>query len=255
MVVLAVVFYLLLLVGSGALVLVGVDTLLDGFERYREYTVITDWPVASMDAVALGRTAVVGTARSDGRTLTVPFGEQPESLVYHVTVEDTNKVELPHVDERVAEPFVLEGETGEVRVDATDLRLDLSADREWETEVESHEEIPADLENFAAKHAMPDQGLERDRRFAYSYVAPGDRLFVYGRAVPDDERDAVDGKGALVTAHDREGGFLSNKDRQTLLAERRGALLRHFGYGVTEAVVGLAVFLWLSGIAQLLLGA
>ena len=253
--VLAVLIYVGLVIGSFVLILVGLVTVSEGFDRYEERTVIRDWPVSSLDAIALGKTAIAGTVQPDGEPVTVPFGGREEALVYEVTVEDTNKVETAHVDERVAPPFFLETDDGRVRVDASELRLDLSADREWSREVESHEEIPPDLAKFARKRGLPDQGLDRDREFAYEYLAPGDEVFVYGRAIPDDERGSADEKAVLVTAHEGKSGFVSDKSRETLLDERRRPLAKALCLGVVEAVVGLAAFLWLTGIAQILLGA
>lgn len=250
----AVVFYLGLVVGSLLLLGVGLLTIQDGFRRYEERSVIEDRPVSSLDSIAMGKTALVGTARPDDDPVRVPFGGEERALLYDLTVRDTNKVDEPHVDERVGPPFVVETDDGAVRVDAGEFTLDLTADRRWEREIGSHEDIPPDLAAFADRHDLPDQGFDRDREFAYEYLAPGDEVFVYGRAVPDEDRDTT-GKAVLVTAHDFEGGFLSNKDVDTLLAERRRSLLRNVSLGVAESVVGLAAFLWLSGIAQAFLGA
>ncbi|MFA9502035.1 hypothetical protein ACERIM_04560 [Natrinema sp. H-ect1] len=258
--ILAIFFYLGLVLGSGFLVLVGIQTVSDGFERHEERTAILDRPVSSLSAVAFGETALVGTARADGRPERVPFGGQDRALFYDVTVDDTNKLETPHVDERVARSFFLEPDAdaadadGHVRVDASGFRLDLSDDRRWSTEIASHEAISDDLEAFAEAKDVPAQGLERDREFAYEYLAPGDDVFVYGRAVPDD-RAGGDGKGVLVTVPEGGAGVISDKSPETLLAERRRVLAKSVLLGVLECVVGLAVFLWLTGIAQFLLGA
>ncbi|WP_226004516.1 hypothetical protein [Natrinema salinisoli] len=260
--ILAIALYAALVLGSGALVVVGIETVHSGFERYEERAAIVDRPRSSLESVALGKTALVGTARPDGRLERVPFGGRERAVCYEVTVEDTNKLETAHVDERIAPPFLLEQavdadetDVARVRVDATDLRLDLSADRQWSREIASHESLDDDLASFAAANDLPEQGLERDRKYAYEYLAPGDEVFVYGRAVPDDDAAAIDGKAVLVTAHEDGGGLISDKPPETLLAERRRVLFKSVSLGVLEGVVGLAVFLWLTGIAQFLLGA
>jgi hypothetical protein len=251
----SIVAYLGLVLGSLLVLVLGLVTIREGFEMYEEYTAIEDLPVSSMDAIALGRAAVTGTARPDVETERVPIGEQCDALVYDLTVTDTNKTEDPHVDERVGSPFYLADEHGRVRVDPADLTFDLSSDRTWSREVASHESIPPDLETFVREHDLPEQGFDRDRSFEYEYVAPGDELFVYGRAVPGEDRAGTPEKAVLLTAHDRMGGFLTDKSRETLLGKRQGRHLRKFAVGTVEAVVGLAAFLWLSGIAQLFLGA
>lgn len=250
----AIVVYLVLVLGSAWWVVSGVATVRAGFDRHEERTVITDRPLSSIDAIAFGKIALMGTARPDGHVDRLPFGGEERALAYEVTVDDTNKLELPHVDERTAPPFVLETDADDcrVRVDASALRWDLSDDRRWGREVASHEELAPDLASYAAARDLPPQGMERDREFAYEYVAPGDEVFVYGRAVPDESRRSDAEKAVLVTDDDGSG-VLSDKSSETLLAERRRALLRHVSIGATKAVVGLVVFLYLTGI-RLLLG-
>lgn len=259
--ILSIVIYATLVLGSGALVLVGIETVRSGFERYEERAAIIDRPRSSLESVAFGETALVGTARPDGGAERVPFGDRERAVCYDLTVEDTNKLETAHVDERVAPPFVLEGaaddatDVASVRVDASELRLDLSADRRWSKAVASHDPLESGLASFAEENDLPEQGLERDRKYAYEFLAPGDSVFVYGRAVPDDDAGATDGKAVLVTAQADGGGVISDKSPETLLAERRRVLIKSVSLGALEGVVGLAGFLWLTGIAQLLLGA
>lgn len=253
---LAIVLYVGLVLGSGVLVVVGIETVLSGFERYEERAAIVDRPRSALESVAFGKTALVGTGRPDGHVENVPFGGRERALFYDVTVDDTNKLETAHVHERVGPSFLLEtDDEARVRVDASELRLDLSTDRQWSTEIASHEPITDDLAAFAETEGVPSQGLERDRRFAYEYLAPGDEVFVYGRAVPDDARAASDEKSVLVTAQEDGSGVISDKSPETLLAERRRVLLESVSLGVLEGVVGLAAFLWLTGVAQYLLGA
>lgn len=255
------VVYAALVIGSAGLVVSGLSSVQSGFDRYEERTVIADRPTSSPDSLALGKTAIAGTARPDHRLDRLPFGGRERALVYELTVEDTNKIESPHVNVRIAPPFVLERDTEgaddyHVRVDASSLRLDLSDDRQWSTEIASHEHLPPDLADFAAANDLPSQGMERDRKFAYEYLAPDDEVFVYGRAVPDEERtDSREGKTVLVTADENGNGFLSDKSPDALLEERQRALTRHVSVGVVKATIGLAAFLWLTGIAQFVLGA
>lgn len=274
------VMYAVLVVGSAGLLVSGLSTVRAGFDRYAERTVITDRPRSSLESIALGTTAMVGTARPDGEPERVPFGGQERALVYEVCVDDTNTRGSPHVDERIGSPFVLEPDSGDgtnavtdsgedgtvattdiaagtddarIRVDPSNLRFDLSADRQWERTIASHDPIPDDLAAFAEENDLPRQGLERDREFAYRYLAPGDEVFVYGRAVPDDDVESAATKRVLITAREGGDGFLSDKPPETLLEERRRARLRHVSIGTVKAVVGLVAVLWLTGIAPMLL--
>lgn len=247
--------YVFILIAMLALVYVGYGYVSEGFDRYRERVALDDVPVPALDAVAMGPVAVRGTAKPADRTAAVPFGNRPEALVYEVTVEDVNKFDEPLVEDRVSRAFDVESDDGSVRVEPDDLRFDLDEARTWSETVESHEPLPDDFERYADEAALPDQGFDRDREFAYTYLAPGDEVFVFGEAVPDDGRTGAGEKGVVVTSPPERDGFLSNKPLEELLAERRWAVLKHVTVGVALSMFGLAGFLWLSGIASVLLGA
>ncbi|WP_181685038.1 hypothetical protein [Halorhabdus salina] len=250
---LAVVIYLGLLGGSGLFVVAGVISVRDGFRKYRERKAITDRPVSELDSVAMGDVALQGTALPEGARETVPIGEQPDAIVYRITVDDTNKLEAELLADRHTPRFIISSGEDEIRVDPSEFTFEIDQEHTWSKTIESSDPIPPDLEAYVAEHDLPEQGFDRDRQFQYEYLPPGETIHVVGHAIPRTDSTDPREKGVLVTA-ERDKSLISNKSVETLLDERRRAVITDVTVGVLEGGVGLAVFLWLSGIAQLFLG-
>ena len=246
------VLYLGLLAGSLIAVGVGLQSVGDGFRRWREFNALADVPVASLDAVAVGEVAVTGTVVADESPTTVPVGDE-RCVCYDLAVNDSTDVTPVH-EERESVSFSVSDGHGRVRVDPSDFELDLTDDRRESFEFKSYDEVPERATAFHESRDLPDRGMRRDRTVEYAYLRPGDEVYAYGRARPDPERDAAPDEKALVL-EGGEAGFLSNRSRAALRRERRFALVKSVVWGATVATVGLAGVLWLSGFAQLFLGA
>ena len=250
--VLAVVFYLGMLAGSLLAVGAGALMVQAGFEQWEQANVLQDVPVATSNAVAVGEASVEGTVRAEASPLTVPVGDQ-RCVVYELTVEDSTDVQ-PVYENRESVSFTVDDGEGRVRVDPGEMTFDLSDDRRESFEFKSYDEVPERARQFHGEHDLPDRGMRRDRAFEYEYVRPGDEVYAYGQVTLDDQREATADEKAVTLAAG-EQGFISDKSRERLLRERRFALAKSVGKGVVVGTVGLAGFLWLSGIAQLFLGA
>lgn len=250
--VLAVVFYLLLVGGSLYGVFWGLLRVRDGFERYAEYNALRGVPVPTLDSLAYGRVTVEGRVEALDGTLRAPIGAH-DCVLYDLTVEDWS--ESSHTtlfDERESEPFAVATEAGRVRIDPS-ATLDLTSDRSLDLEVESHEGRPPEVLAFDRANGTESRAAGHERRYRQDHLRPGDEVVAYGRAVRDEVHD--DGpKPTLLTAG--EGPFfLADRSREELLAVRRWALLKSAAVGSVAATVSLAAFLWFSGIAQAFLGA
>ncbi|WP_267639683.1 GIDE domain-containing protein [Haloarchaeobius amylolyticus] len=249
-----VLLYVGLLVGSFLSVFVGLQYVSDGFQRYREDHAVTDTPISRLDAVALGTVAVSGTVQPLGETVQVPVGDE-DCVCYDLTVRDhTTTAWSTEVDERESVPFVVDDGHGRARVDPAAFTLDLTDDRQASFEVKSYDDPPARVAAFAEDRDLPDLGMSKDREFEYEYLAPGDEVYVFGRATIDETREDEVAK-PIVVEGDVGDALLANKVRETLQDERRFSLVKSVAIGVVLSTVGLAAFLWLSGIAQLFLGA
>ncbi|WP_439026526.1 GIDE domain-containing protein [Haloarchaeobius sp. DT45] len=252
--VLGVLFYVGVLVGSFVSVFVGLQYVSDGFKRYREDHAVTDTPVSKLDSVALGTVAVSGTVRPLDDSTTVPVGGE-DCVCYDLTVRDhTTTAWSTEFDERESVPFVVDDGNGHVRVDPAAFTFDLTDDRTESFEVKSYDEPPDLVAEFAEEADLPSLGMSKDRTFEYEYVAPGDEVYVFGRATIDETREDEVAKPVAVEGDVRDA-LLANKSRDTLQDERKFSLVKSVAIGVVLSTAGLAAFLWLSGIAQLFLGA
>ncbi|WP_254767210.1 hypothetical protein [Salinilacihabitans rarus] len=255
--VLAPFFYLVMLLASVAGVFVGLDAVADGFARYRQAVTIADTPLSTLDAVAVGPAAVSGTVSADGSPLSLP-ADGRECVAYDLTVADDGygSTRTP-LEERRATAFTLETDLGRVGVSPAAVEgaeFDFTDDRRAERTVASYEEPSERVADFERSRDLPDRGMRYDRTFELAWIEPGDECYAFGRIDADAEFDSGDRKGAVL----RDGDvtpFLSDKPPARLLRERRFALGRSVGKGLVLATVSLAAFLWLSGIAQLFLGA
>ena len=264
--ILAVFFYLLLLVGSIAGVAVGLSTVARGFSRYREAVTIADTPPSTLDAVAVGPAAVTGTVTVSGAgsPLSIPVDGR-ECVAYDLAVRDEGYVSTRPLEERRATTFTLEAEHGRVEVSPAAIEaaeFDLSADRRTERTVASYERPSDRVSAFERTRDLPERGMRSDRTFELEWIEPGDELYAFGR-IDADAATLESGsrtptgsgsKGAVLRDGDDVTPFVSDKSPERLLRERRFALGRSVCKGLGLATGSLAVFLWLSGIAPLFLG-
>lgn len=249
----AVLLYVGIIIASFLGVFIGLTYVGDGFTRWREANALADVPVATLDAVAVGEATVSGTLVAPEGATSVPVGEQPTCACYELTVSDSTDVESLEERRESVPAFVDDGD-GRVRIDPEGFRLDLTDDRRGSLAVKSYDDPPAAVERYERDREFPDQGMRRDRTYEYEYLAPQDDVFAYGTVAVDRGRETTgDEKGVVLTAGD--DGFLSNKSREVLARERRFSLAKNVIVGVTLSTVSLFAFLWLTGIAQLFLGA
>ncbi|MEY7850459.1 hypothetical protein AB7C87_14825 [Natrarchaeobius sp. A-rgal3] len=256
--ILGVFLYVVVLIASVSGIVIGVTTVAKGFARYRQAVTITDTPLSSPDAVAVGPAAVSGTV-SAGSPLAVPIAGT-DCVAYDLSVRDSGYASnrRPY-DERRAAPFSIETETGRIEVSADAVEaaeFDLTEERRDERTVESYENPPKRVVSFERTRNLPERGMQYDRTFDLAWIEPGDDIYAFGRvdANTDLETDGATtgSKGAIL----RDGDvtpFFSDKAPEKLLRERRFTLAWSVCTGLVLATVSLVVFLWLSGIAPLFL--
>lgn len=250
--VLAVLVYLLVLGGSLFGILWGLVSIQTGFDRYAEWNALRDVPVPSLDSFAYGPMTVEGRIEPLEDTIRTPIGAD-DCVLFDIRVQDDSSTASETLfDERQARPFAIETDAGLVRVD-TDIDLDMSAERTVAEKIESHEGRPPEILAFDRTNGIEERGAGHDRRYEQEHVAPGDQVVAHGRAVRDEAYTEPPKPAVLMEG---EGPFfLSDTSREELLSARRWALVRSVVLGVVTATASLTIFLWLSGIAQLFLGA
>lgn len=244
--------YLGLLVGSTVAVLYGLVLVKDGFREWQEFNALVDVPVVPLDGIAVGETAVRGTIRPNETPTAVPVGDE-RCVCYDVSVSDSTDVSPVH-EERDSVSFSVDDGDGCVRLDPSGFEFDLTGDRTESFSFKSYDDVPERASEFHETRDLPERGMRRDRTIEYSYLRPGDEVYVYGHVRPYTEGETRTGEKEVVLTAD-ESGFLSNKPRDVLRRERRHALLKSAATGVVVSTAGLGGFLWLSGFAQLFLGA
>ncbi|WP_459194207.1 hypothetical protein [Halosimplex sp. J119] len=252
--VLGVVLYAGLVIGSGFGVLWGIGSLLIGFDRYREGTAIRDTPISPLDSIAVGPVAVRGEIEPVGSPETRMY-DCPECVAYDLSVRDFGSGDSrTHVDRTRVIPFDIATDDGSIRVDDDAFDFLASDEREWKRERESYESPDEDLWHFERSWDIDELRTGDERVYEATYLCPGDEVYAYGTAEIDERR--IDDADKPLRLTDRDGTFfVSDREPDALRRERRFALAKEVAVGVVAATVSLTAFLWLTGIAQLFLGA
>jgi hypothetical protein len=226
----------------------------DAFRAYDERTVVRDTPLSSPSSLAFGPAAVRGRVEVEDEPLRAPLGGA-DCVAYDLEVRQTSGDSMRTLaDDQQGVSFFLATEDGRVRVDPRGARLDVTGEGRLEREVDSHESRPPALLAFDRANGFEDRPAGADRTYEQSTIRPGDELYVHGRAERDDRADRETAKPAVLVAG--EGPFLlADRGPEELVAERRWSLLKAVGLGVPVSAVSLAALLWLTGIAQVFLGA
>ncbi|WEL16457.1 E3 Ubiquitin ligase family protein [Halorhabdus sp. SVX81] len=249
----ALVFYAGLIIVSALGVLWGIGALLEGMDHYRVSAAVRTTPVAQLDSVAVGPTAVSGRVEPVSSPFS-PLHVTEQCVAFDLSVEDISSgTSNTHVDRRELAPFDIVSEAGSIRVRDEEIDLLVSDSRRWEHERDSHERASEPLESFERAWEIPDIRSGDTRQYEATYLEPGDSVYAYGTADVADGLEEDDEKPLVLT--DRgDVFFISDRDLDELLRERRFALAREALMGVTVSTVSLAAFLWLTGIAQVFLG-
>jgi len=244
-----------IIIGSGLGVLWGIGSLLMGFDRYEEERAIRTTPVASLDAVAVGPTAIEGEVRPVDREVGSLYGCE-RCVAYDLSVSDTGSdTSETHVERSYTVPFDIVADGGSVRVRETTFDFQVSEGRQLDRERKSHESADEELAQFERNWEIPSLRSGDTRTYEASYLCPGDRVYAYGTLELDESRtDSTDEDKPLVLTDRDELCFISDKPPAELLRERRFALAKSGVVGILVSVVSLMVFLWVTGIAQIFLG-
>ncbi|QLH83877.1 hypothetical protein [Halosimplex pelagicum] len=241
-----------LLTGVG--VLWGIGSLLVGFDRFEEARAIRTTPVASLDSVAVGPAAIRGEVEPVAGPETDIYGCEA-AVAYDLTVTDfENSQSTTPVDRSRVRTFDVTTDEGSIRVEDAVFDLHVSDERSWTENRESYRTPDEELWRFEREWGLGELSAGEERTYEAEYLCPGDEVYVYGTVEVDDDREGDEGKPLVLT--DRDGlAFASDRDPDALLRERRFALAKDGAVGVLVGTVSLAAFLWLTGIAQVFLGA
>mgnify|MGYP000572025257 CR=1 FL=1 len=250
----AYVLYAGLILASGVGVLWGVGSLLVGLDRYEEEHAIRTMPVASLDSVAVGPAAVRGRVEPvEGTIGSIPTSG--ECVAYDLSVRDSGSDGSETRVERASlVPFDLVTDEGSVRVREAGFDFHVSDDRQWALDRKSNEGRDAAVRRFERDWELPALSSGYERLYRASYLCPGDEVYAYGTVDVDDSRADERDKPLELTGRN-DLFFISDRSPDALLRERRFALAKDGLLGVVVATVSLAAFLWLTGLAQLVLGA
>lgn len=253
------------LIGSAIIlpvVTIGIFLIRKGRELNQPVEQIAETETPPIEDLEPGRAEVEGTARPirDAGAMEQKFSEG-EALATHLEVKNrgTDNEGRPvwktiHEETRTV-PFVVDGGTGEVRVDPpSDCWLDVESTR---ITVGEGEEPPEQIRRFIEQEDSVDDAsildlgpvsMEHRRRYIEEVIEPGDEVYILGKV-----REAQAGWDRLTYVIDEppEGGefILSIKSEEELVEENkgRGDLLRTIGW--IWLLIGSVLLIALLGVA------
>ena len=218
---------------------------------------VADARTVTADALEPGLAKLTGTARpvDGGATVDAPV-ESPDPVVATVGVERYKDglltvfegwETLYETSERV--PFVLEDDTGRVRVDPP---ADGTVDIETETDyVSASETTPPAVASYLKRVASDRTDLQSDseaRRYATGAVEPGDEVVVVGEIGQADA--GWDDQFAVGAPPQAEDFLVSDKSLDKLTSGRKTGGIIYYAIGGFFLFIGamLTFVPWIAGV-------
>jgi len=192
----------------------------------RTYHLVRETPTtdaADVSADDVGETVeMYGTAKpSKSRTHEAPFSDDDCVVCEYEVVEKPGDDEVVDSD-TAGVPFYLDDGTGEVLVDPEEARLRVATDTEVEVE---GQRPPTEL-----TEGYVDVGVnEVDTEYRERYVKPGENVYVYGKAVANDEEEVV-----VNRVGDDSVFMIADSSEREL---RKSLLSKAAAYGMTGIVL------------------
>ncbi len=234
-----------------------------GLQRYYEKNLIETTPTSKIRSLALGECEVEGKVRptSENDVMIAPLTQQ-RCVYYRYSVVEERRtrrrsrkkgrrkkrwVELDGGKQWV--PFLVEDDTGAVMVDPND------ATEEFELDV-THtvykgEEPPPKIKDFVNRNPnlrplSQSHRRARRRRYSETFIAPGDDLYIFGKAM---ERRANDHLGNVVISSDDTTPLfrISDSSEEELIEKYSKRTWWSLAIGVVLILISYGAMLYSSG--------
>lgn len=222
-----------------------------GFREYQVSRLIRDTATETVNAAAVGRTELVGTAKAAGMTFAQPFTDGEALYVdYQIQEEredsdgDTSWTTLDH--DTWVTPFTLDDGTGEISVDPeVSAKYEISEEYTTSLDISGGGSPPSPVREFLEQGTDVAPTSHNRRRYRQEIIPPGETVYVLGGAEEKEESEGRDEESLVIR---RDGGserfVISDMTEQSLTStlSRRAPLQILLGLGLSA----FALFLILS---------
>jgi len=185
--------------------LFGLYMVYKGFDEYRVSQLVRDTATETVQAAAVGRTELSGTAEPDDTVFHRPFTDGECLYARYSVKEESNSDDgsewVSVAGDVWVAPFELDDGTGRIRVEPTlQTKFELSDEHTTEILVGEGEDPPPQIREFI--EGVPEVEPDPDKRkYVETVLPPGESVYVLGGA---EERDDASGGNAerLVVRRD-----------------------------------------------------
>jgi len=169
--------------------LLGIFFLIWGLSSFKTKRLIENIPTSKIRSIAMGLVEIFGDAvQSKNNILKSPFSNK-DCVYYKYSIEElrssgknTHWVTVDKGEERRL--FFLKDETGSVLVNPKHAKIDIPVDNRYNSSL-GHDPTEAAKQFLASRNIRWEGfllGLNKTMRYAESFIAPGDKLYIMGTA-------------------------------------------------------------------------
>lgn len=236
-------FFGLILLGIGGFLFAG------GFKWWNQRNLIRDTPMSKVRGIAMGPIEVHGKViPAQKKILKSPFSNK-DCVYYKYTIEEYRRqgkssswVQVKGGEQHSF--FFIEDETGGVLVDPLGATIEIPADGKYNSNF--GRDPPKQVKSFLQTQGIGFEGLfgaNKKMRYTEYFIAPGDELYVIGRAGKNphiEEGSAVRGTDNIMI---QKGSFyyISDKAETEVLKSFKWKVIGGLWGGGAMIIIGLTL--------------
>lgn len=235
--------------------LLGLFMVYKGFDEYRTSRLIRDTATETVRAVAAGRTELTGTALPIDTVFHRPFTDG-EAVYAHYEIRERDDSGSDGSDWRTVDmdtwvaPFVLEDDTGRIRVEPeVTAKFEISDEHSTTITVGEGQAPPPAIQQFLEEVAGVGPGDDK-RKYVEEVIPPETSVYVLGGAEQRDEEAGTNADRLVVRRDAGSDRFIisdMSEDELTTTLTYRAPLLVLIGLATSS--VCLYVLLDMAGVA------
>jgi hypothetical protein len=226
----------------------GLLMIYNGFREYQVGRLIRDTATETVNAAAVGRTELVGTAKAADETFRQPFTDG-EAVFVHYQIQEEREdsdgdTSWSTLDEDTwVTPFILDDGTGEILIEpAVSAKFEISDEYTTSIDVSEGGSTPAAVGAFLAQGTEVEPSSHNRRRYTQEVIPPGETVYVLGGAEVLEGREGRD-EARLVIRRDAGSDrfVISDMTEETLTStlSRRAPFQILLGLGISAVCLYL----------------
>ncbi len=211
-----------------------------GFLSYRNKRLIEDTPTSKVRSLAIGDAEVYGEVVPI-HSYTTPF-THGKCVYCKWTIEEWKKQGKNHAwvtirSGKIGDRFYLQDDTGKVLVDPKEADIDIKRDFQYSGDPTKDKKIL----DFLEKNNISYKGwiFTKKMRFREDFIAPGDKVFIMGRAGKDPQASPSEKNEDTLMMQRGTFYYISDKSEKDVLTSHMWRMILSIGFGGLLLALGL----------------